>query len=168
MADKITFDDKVSLTTSALPRANKCTDDDLNEIKQVVNNNADETDENTSAIGVLNEKMEGTTLYEDNTGASAEGTDITLSESLANFTRLVFYSDEGQNVGEHLTEMSGNIHLQQFDQGSVNTTIRGIRITITNNTTLNIYTNKTSSYDGTGWSRSGTLLTIKKIIGYKY
>lgn len=38
---KITYDDKVSLTTSALPRANKCTDDDLNEIKTVVNANAD-------------------------------------------------------------------------------------------------------------------------------
>ena len=50
MADKITFDDKVSLTTSALPRANKCTDNDLNEIKQVVNDNADELDENTANI----------------------------------------------------------------------------------------------------------------------
>lgn len=44
MASKITYDDKISLTTSALPRANKCTDDDLNEIKQVVNDNADSLD----------------------------------------------------------------------------------------------------------------------------
>lgn len=41
MAYKITYDDKVSLTTSALPRVNKCTDTDLNEIKNVVNGNAD-------------------------------------------------------------------------------------------------------------------------------
>lgn len=38
---KITYDDKVSLASSPLPRANKCTDDDLNEIKHVVNANAD-------------------------------------------------------------------------------------------------------------------------------
>lgn len=117
---------------------------------------------------VLKDKMEGTVLWSDSTGVSTEGTDITLSESLANFTRLVFYSDEGQNVGEHLTEITGNIHLQQVDQGAINLSIRAIRLTITNNTTLNIYANKTSSYDGTGWSRSGTLLTIKKIVGYKY
>ena len=53
MANKITYDDKISLTTSALPRANKCTDDDLNEIKQVVNDNADELDENTTNIEEL-------------------------------------------------------------------------------------------------------------------
>lgn len=53
MASKITYDDKISLTTSALPRANKCTDDDLNEIKQVVNDNADELDENTTNIEEL-------------------------------------------------------------------------------------------------------------------
>lgn len=44
MASKITYDDKISLTTSALPRANKCTDTDLNEIKRVVNDNADSLD----------------------------------------------------------------------------------------------------------------------------
>lgn len=44
MASKITYDDKISLTKSALPRANKCTDDDLNEIKRVVNDNADSLD----------------------------------------------------------------------------------------------------------------------------
>lgn len=38
---KITYDDKVSLTTSPLPRTNKCTSEDMNEIKQVINANAD-------------------------------------------------------------------------------------------------------------------------------
>lgn len=51
MAEHITYDDKVSLTTSSLPRANKCTDADLNEIKEVVNENADELDEATADSG---------------------------------------------------------------------------------------------------------------------
>lgn len=62
MADKITFDDKVSLTTSALPRANKCTDDDLNEIKQVINANADELDGNTEDIEELQHLLDYSTI----------------------------------------------------------------------------------------------------------
>ena len=54
---KITYDDKTSLATSALPRANKCTDSDLNEIKQVVNSNADELDENTTDIQDLRQDI---------------------------------------------------------------------------------------------------------------
>lgn len=57
MADKITFDDKVSLTTSPLPRANKCTAEDLNEIKSVVNDNADKLDLNTIEIGNLEDSL---------------------------------------------------------------------------------------------------------------
>ena len=44
MSSQITYDDKMSLTTSPLPRANKCTAEDLNEIKQVVNENGLQTD----------------------------------------------------------------------------------------------------------------------------
>lgn len=40
---QITYDDKVSLTTSPLPRANKATAEDFNEIKRVVNANASTT-----------------------------------------------------------------------------------------------------------------------------
>lgn len=40
---QITYDDKVSLTTSPLPRANKATAEDFNEIKRVVNANASAT-----------------------------------------------------------------------------------------------------------------------------
>ena len=44
MASQITYDDKVSLKTSPLPNTNKCTAEDLNEIKTVVNANAIELD----------------------------------------------------------------------------------------------------------------------------
>ena len=40
---KITYTDKESLITSPLPEENKVTDTDMNEIKNVVNSNDDET-----------------------------------------------------------------------------------------------------------------------------
>lgn len=40
---EITYDDKISLSTSPLPRTNKATADDFNEIKEVVNANANTT-----------------------------------------------------------------------------------------------------------------------------
>lgn len=42
---KITYADKESLVTSSLPEENKVTDTDMNEIKNVVNSNYDETTE---------------------------------------------------------------------------------------------------------------------------
>ena len=55
MAEKITYDDKVSLTTSPLPRTNKCTAEDLNEIKNVVNSNADLAERiNTTSVTTAN------------------------------------------------------------------------------------------------------------------
>lgn len=63
MASKITYDDKSSLTTSALPRANKCTDSDLNEIKQVVNENADLLDESVLNIEKLEQSITEKTTF---------------------------------------------------------------------------------------------------------
>lgn len=62
MARKITFDDKVSLTTSPLPRANKCTAEDLNEIKEVVNANASTTIVTTANTN-LNDYIENGVYY---------------------------------------------------------------------------------------------------------
>lgn len=63
MASKITYDDKSSLTISALPRANKCTDSDLNEIKQVVNENADLLDESVLNIEKLEQSITEKTTF---------------------------------------------------------------------------------------------------------
>jgi hypothetical protein len=82
---KINYDDKVSLTSSPLPRANKCTADDLNEIKQVVNENADEFEEE---IGRIN----GTVLYESENGTTGN---VTLSDSAANYD---YISIEGRRT----------------------------------------------------------------------
>lgn len=61
MSQRITYDDKVSLTTSSLPRANKCTAEDLNQIKSVVNQNATDNDNQhttiENSINTINEKI---------------------------------------------------------------------------------------------------------------
>lgn len=173
MADKITFDDKVSLTTSALPRANKCTDADLNEIKQVVNANADELDENTTNINTilqqitnLNNKLNGTVLFQNSNGVSSGS--ISLNDSIANYTRLVFYSNDGQWLGEQLTDGMTTARLQMNDQGASNTMIRIARLNVVDNTTLEFYSNNNAYYDGSSWNRSGSIVILGKIIGYKY
>lgn len=46
----ITYTDKESLVTSPLPAENKVADSDMNEIKDVVNNNANELNKNTLQV----------------------------------------------------------------------------------------------------------------------
>ena len=59
--DKITFADKVSMIESTLPVINRIRDIDVNEIKDVVNNNADElTATQPTAIGSLITSSAGT------------------------------------------------------------------------------------------------------------
>ena len=50
---KITFDNKVSTTTSQLPEINRITGDNINEIKTAINNNADMLDDVATAVGVI-------------------------------------------------------------------------------------------------------------------
>lgn len=104
---KITYDDKVSLTTSALPRANKCTDDDLNEIKEVVNNNDDTTNQNSSDIQTLQNKV--TTKYIKatiNTQPSIGSVyQVPLSTVSANIGNKFTLSNNAINVGEGVSKV---------------------------------------------------------------
>ena len=52
--DKITFADKVSMIESTLPVINRIRDIDVNEIKDVVNNNADELTTTNTTITSMN------------------------------------------------------------------------------------------------------------------
>lgn len=73
----ITYENKVNLNTSALPRRNKVTDADMNEIKSVVNQNA----------GVL--LWENDTL----TWAVPQGTSIDLDLSSYQSVKIIFIAD---------------------------------------------------------------------------
>lgn len=68
--DKITFADKVSMIESTLPVINRIRDIDVNEIKDVVNNNADELETantnittNTGNISTINTKIGALRVY---------------------------------------------------------------------------------------------------------
>lgn len=181
MASKITYDDKISLTTSALPRANKCTDDDLNEIKQVVNDNADELDENTQSIETittnisdLTNKIIGTTLFE-NTNGIGSGTDITLSETSANFDYLeIFYgrsSTENTLSSVKVENPNGKQFGMSIVYASSDTLIQlyGARMRISG-TSLSWSGSTITTISGTNISSTTATdaLKVYKIIGYKY
>lgn len=178
---KIEYDDKTSLTTSPLPRANKCTAEDLNEIKEVVNTNADELDTNTNnitdiqqALTDLDNKIKGTTLFENVSGIGS-GTDITLSETSANFDYLeIFYgrsstentlssvkieNPDGKQFGMSIIYASRDTLLQLYGArmriSGTNVTWSGSTLTTISDTSIN----STSATDA---------LKVYKIIGYKY
>ena len=167
MASKITYDDKVSLTTSALPRANKCTDDDLNEIKQVVNDNADELDENTTNI----EGLQGTILFENEDGVN---TNIVLSESAINFNYIeIFYARKGSLTifsSVKVENPDGKYVQLSFNHSPVSETMQiyGSRLYI-NGTTINREQTTMFQMNNTGFISMSTAtdLNIYKVVGYK-
>lgn len=61
--DKITFADKVSMIESTLPVINRIRDIDVNEIKDVVNNNADELTKANTNIDTINTKIGALKVY---------------------------------------------------------------------------------------------------------
>lgn len=168
MASKITYDDKISLTTSALPRANKCTDDDLNEIKQVVNDNADELDENTANI----EGLQGTILFENENG---ENTNITLSETVANFDYIeIFYARKGTNYNVYNSVEVENpngkyvsLSLNHCASDSI-MQIFGKRIYIDGTSIAKIQEIMVQVQETTVATSSTDYLYIYKVVGYKY
>lgn len=66
----ITFANKSDINTSSVPAANKWTASDINEVKSVVNSNANlmgdlsnlATTDNSSIVGAINEVVNGTTI----------------------------------------------------------------------------------------------------------
>lgn len=63
---EITYDDKSSLSTSPLPRTNKATADDFNEIKEVVNANANTTIVTTANTNLDDYKKTGVYYFNTN------------------------------------------------------------------------------------------------------
>lgn len=98
MSSQITYDDKVSLQTSPLPNANKCTADDLNEIKTVVNENATELD----AVNTVLSNIIGEVQYPTYTN----GSDISSDDK-------TYYQKIGNRVFVNLN-VKASINNQQY------------------------------------------------------
>ena len=87
---KITYTDKVALNVNSdIADVNKCNATDMNEIKQVVNENDDNTTNNSNAIGTLSSL--NTTNKSNLVGA--------INEVLSNDTAKGTYSTTEQRVG---------------------------------------------------------------------
>lgn len=108
---KITYEDKVTLhENGSIPDINKVKADDMNEIKNVVNENDDNIATNTNAIGTLSNltttsktnlvsainevnsyTLRPTTLYS-NTGSTAQSS-LTLTDTYTNYKYIEIYGE---------------------------------------------------------------------------
>lgn len=75
----ITYEDKINTKTSALPRRNKATADDFNEIKNVVNNNA------------------GVEVYKN---ISNTGDNITFTNDITDYSMIEVFYEASREVGD--------------------------------------------------------------------
>lgn len=174
---KITFENKVALNVNSdIADVNKCNATDLNEIKEVVNTNDDNTTNNSNAIGNLsslnttdknnlvsainevNNNYKAYILYENANGVSS-GT-INLSDSFKNYKKI-----------DVITNLGGDKSLTPEYQSifSINTTefydvlYQSYLVATFSETTLTINRNGNyySNIDHPGIGK------IYKIIGYK-
>ena len=163
-----------------MPRANKCTAEDLNEIKEVVNANADELNENTSNIEQIQQQIadlenliQGTILFE-NTSGVGSGTNITLSETAANYSYLEIFYRRSSTENLLSSVKVENPNNKQFEMSiiyaSSDTTIQlygarmrinGVSLTWSGSTLTTITNTSVSSTSATD------ALKVYKIIGYK-
>lgn len=109
MIQKITYENKISIMNDEeIPIKNKVTDNDLNEIKQVVNTNADELDKKV-------DKVEGKELStNDYTNVEKE-----KLESLQNY--------DDTEIRAKITQNTINIESIQTEQTEQNTSIQNLR-----------------------------------------
>ena len=116
----ITYDDKVALNeNSSVAEINKVTDDNMNEIKSVVNNNASETSTNTTNITTNTTKITNlqaiatATFTTDKTSLSGG---VLTFNSLKSSTDKLTLSGGGIRIGTGINKVlvSGNVFFQ-FD-----------------------------------------------------
>lgn len=181
----ITYTNKVDLNTdSSIAAINKVVAADMNEIKNVVNNNANELDNlvipeiktsqsssETDAYSCefvneqLNSKVDtGTVLYDNSSGESGN---ILLSDYAYNYSYLMVYWKSSWNSSRNGVAIApiGTSNWSLFETvvgyGSDNATYENIAIYNISGTSFNL--NKAKSYNG---GTSNTFY-ITKIVGYK-
>lgn len=108
----INYTNKSDINTSSTPATNKVVAADMNEIKSVVNTNANlqgdlanlNTTDKSSLVGAVNEVENSThpiLLYDDASGTGADN-DVNLSQDISNFKFLTIYARS--NGGTLLTK----------------------------------------------------------------
>ena len=175
----ITYDDKVALNENAsVADINKVTDDDMNEIKNVVNNNASETSTNTTNITINTnditslKKLVPTILFDASTGST--GT-ITLSDSSANYSYLeiYFYTNDGwQYKGYQKCMLEGSnatYHtlIATWTDTSGRCYLKAKNISISGNTISNIGYAEVNLSGGAPTTTASNDIYIRRVLGYK-
>ena len=153
----ITYDNKVALNENTeIADINKCNASDMNEIKSVVNNNANEFNNYQKNKIVLWENSDTTTNFETQT--------ITLSESIENFNyyTVLFYQAANSNLTISASAKAGDgIRAITIGGALINyrdvTSISGTSCTFSNTTAY-------STYAGTGSTANQRLIPYR-IIG---
>lgn len=112
--EKITYGEKTSLITSPVPRENKVTDEDMNEIKSVVNNNA------------------GVEVYKN---ASNTGDNITFTEDITDYSMIEVFYEASREVGD-----SGTLETICGSQRLFNPISKSFNINVLNQATDNQHT----------------------------
>ena len=163
----ITYTDKVALNENPnVAEINKVTDDNMNEIKEVVNNNASETSTNTNDITSL-KKLVPTTLYNNSSGSNGA---ITLSESVVNYSYLeiYFYINDGSSYrgSQKLLASSGAIltSLQYIHCDTAGHYWIKAKEILINGTSI---ANNGYIETGTNGTSAGNYIYITKVLGYK-
>ena len=116
----------------------------------------------------LNNKINGTVLYEDATGISGQGS-LTLSQAISNFStiKIIYDLSNDSNINNRYARNA----IKEFDVSNstgdflISENINNIYYATVsiNGTTLNITRNRTVS---NGTPAEGSYIIIKKVIGY--
>lgn len=160
---KITWADKTALNPQpSIARENKVIDDDMNEIKSVVNTNDD------SLIGVTNSVtgLMGTILYDNSSGTAST---IPLSDNVNNYDYIEIYfktNDTGSIASRKIYNLWNGSNIADLDYGhddgtlyykSANVSVNGTTITFLSNTQYVNFSSRTT----------GSFIYITRVIGYK-
>lgn len=168
----ITYDNKVALNENpSVADINKVTDDDMNEIKSVVNNNATETSTNTTNIATnTNDITSLKKLVPDilwNGTPTQSG--VTLSNNITNYSyvEVFFHTNDGSGFKGSQKAMAGagvtamSLQFSHVLSGNYYIKVREIQISGTQLTTLwskEIYNNGMNDTN---------CIYITKVLGYK-
>jgi hypothetical protein len=129
---KITFDNKVSLDPQpSIARENKVIDDDMNEIKTVVNTNAGVCDYSTSETSTGKTWINGKTIYRKviNVGTIPNGTVKSVAHNISNLDMIIHIEGFFYRSSDKMTRPFSFIY-------SSNTTFAGVQA---DNTNVSVY-----------------------------
>ena len=164
----ITYANKVTLNENPnIDAVNKCQASDMNEIKNVVNNNANELSQMITNTTIA-------TLYEDATGTTGN---IVLNDTISNYKYIEFFVRNSGNDFLHAGQKfytnnssQAKIYLDLVSNGNGVIDLRALRCIIDGANVTMSYFYKALVLSGqtpSGGTNNNTEQLIYKIIGYK-